>query len=278
MRLVNRYPSSTGSVFLSLLPFVVLLVLYLVSSDARLAENPEDKLLPSVGSMVDAVERLAFEPNKRSGKFLFWDDTVASLKRLGIGVGVSAAIGLLIGVLNGMLPLFSATFSPFVRVLSMIPPLALLPILFIVFGVGELSKYILIAIGTAPFIMRELEARVGELPREQLIKAQTLDASTWQIALRVVLPQVTPRLFDAIRLSLGAAWLFLIAAEAIAATEGLGYRIFLVRRYLSMDVIIPYVMWIALIAFLLDVLLRLINKFFFPWYVPSQASSAKEES
>lgn len=232
-------------------------------------------MLPGLQSMSDAISRLAFEPSKRTGEYLFFEDTVVSLKRLGIGIGVSAVVGLVVGVLNGMLPLISATFSPFVRVLSMIPPMALLPILFIAFGVGEFSKYALIAIGTAPFIMRELEARVRELPKEQLVKAQTLDATTWQIAWRIVLPQVTPRLLDAIRLSLGAAWLFLIAAEAIAATEGLGYRIFLVRRYLSMDVIIPYVIWIALLAYVADLLLRLTNRVFFPWYGPGRSSGAE---
>ena len=65
----------------------------------------------------------------------------------------------------------------------------------------------------------------------------------------MVLPQVLPRLLERLRLALGAAWLFLIAAEAIASTEGLGYRIFLVRRYLAMDVILPYVVWITLLAF-----------------------------
>ncbi len=61
----------------------------------------------------------------------------------------------------------------------------------------------------------------------------------------MVLPQIWPRLIDSLRLTLGSAWLFLIAAEAIASTEGLGYRIFLVRRYLAMDVILPYVVWIT---------------------------------
>ena len=103
------------------------------------------------------------------------------------------------------------------------------------FGLGELAKVVLIVFGTAPFIMRDMEQRVREIPREQIVKAQTLDANTWQIAVRIVAPQVLPRLIDAVRLSLGAAWLFLIAAEAIASTEGLGYRIFLVRRYLAMD-------------------------------------------
>ena len=104
-------------------------------------------------------------------------------------------------------------------------------------------------------MIRDLALRVCELPREQLIKAQTLGASTWQIALRVVLPQILPRLIDSLRLQLGPAWLFLIAAEAIASDSGLGYRIFLVRRYLAMDVILPYVAWITLLAFA-DGLLR----------------------
>jgi NitT/TauT family transport system permease protein len=82
---------------------------------------------------------------------------------------------------------------------------------------------------------------------------------------RVVVPQMLPRLADALRLSLGPAWLFLISAEAIAATEGLGYRIFLVRRYMAMDVILPYVAWITFLAFLSDFLLRWFNARCFPW-------------
>ena len=69
-----------------------------------------------------------------------------------------------------------------------------------------------------------------------------------------------PKLITCVRLSLVPAWIFLISAEAIAATGGLGYRIFLVRRYLAMDVILPYVAWITLIAFALDRLLYLYSK------------------
>ncbi|MDD2950759.1 MAG: ABC transporter permease subunit, partial [Sulfuricurvum sp.] len=95
---------------------------------------------------------------------------------------------------------------------------------------------------------------------------QPLGASTWQIIVRVVLPHVMPRLLDALRLSLGSAWLFLITAEAIASSEGLGYRIFLMRRYMEMDVILPYVAWITLLAFLMDWVLAVIIRKAFPWY------------
>ena len=163
-----------------------------------------------------------------------------------------------------------AMFGPFVAVLSMVPPLALLPILFIVMGLGEASKIALIVIGTTLKLIRDIAMRVGDIPREQLIKAQTLGASTAQIASRIVLPQILPRLIDSVRLEIGPAWLFLIAAEAIAADSGLGYRIFLVRRYLSMDVILPYVAWITLLAFLMDLGLRLLQRKAYPWFAASE--------
>ncbi|RZL46845.1 MAG: ABC transporter permease subunit, partial [Variovorax sp.] len=117
----------------------------------------------------------------------------------------------------------------------------------------------------APFLVRDVVLRVAAIPREQIVKAQTLGASTWQMLLDVVLPQVMPRLIDSVRLSLGTAWLYVIAAEAITAEGGLGYRIFLVRRYLAMDVILPYVFWITLLAFLIDLALRQLSRAAFPW-------------
>ncbi len=274
-RLVNLRPNRSAAVLLGLLPFVLLLLVYLAGSEARLAANPDDKLLPALDTLGETVQRLAFEPSKRSGEILLWSDTAASLQRLGLGVGISALIGLVFGVALGAIPYLRAGLSPLVASLSMIPPLALLPILFIVFGLGELSKVVLIVFGIAPFIIRDLQQRVQELPGELLVKAQTLGASSWQLILRVILPQVLPRLIDAVRLSLGAAWLFLIAAEAIASTDGLGYRIFLVRRYLAMDVILPYVLWITLLAYLTDLGLRWLSRRGFRWYHQSTGGGAR---
>jgi NitT/TauT family transport system permease protein len=114
-------------------------------------------------------------------------------------------------------------------------------------------------------LARDLLLEVAAMPREQLIKAQTLGASTWQVAIRVVLPQLMPRLIKCLRLMIGPAFLFLISAEAIASDVGLGYRIFLMRRYLAMDVILPYVAWITLLAYILDLALVWIGRRAFPW-------------
>lgn len=264
-KLINLSPSPAMKWLLGLLPFVLLVVLYISASEARLAENPADKLLPSFSSMQEAMSRMAFEPSKRSGDYVFWTDTTSSLKRLSIGVGIAALAGLIIGIATGALPLVNATLSPLLTVISLIPCLALLPVLFIVLGLGEVSKISLITIGITPFIARDIQRRAREIPVEQLIKAQTLGANTAQIISRVLLPQLLPKLINSVRLSLGTGWLFLIAAEAIASTDGLGYRIFLVRRYLSMDVILPYVAWITLLAFLFDLLLRKLGQRLFPW-------------
>ncbi|MDZ7888310.1 MAG: ABC transporter permease [Pseudomonas sp.] len=271
MRLINRHPDRGGRLLLILLPFALLLFAYFIGSAARLTDNPNDKLLPSASQMVAAIDRLAFTEDKRSGNYLFWRDSAASLTRLGLGIGIAAVAGLCLGIAAGILPLLGAPLSPLLTVLSMVPPLAILPILFITFGLGELSKVMLIVIGITPVLARDLEQRAREIPTEILIKAQTLGASTWTLILRVVLPQLLPRLLIALRLVLGSAWLFLIAAEAIASTDGLGYRIFLVRRYMAMDVILPYVIWITLLAWLMDLGLRRVTQLCFPWFAGSKA-------
>lgn len=268
MRLINIQPGRGGRLMLAALPFAVLGLAYLIGSGLRLADNPGDKLLPSLSAMGRMVEVMAFTPDKRTGDYLLWTDTAASLFRLWSGLAIATAIALVVGLLNGVLPVARAMLAPFVAFVSMVPPLALLPVLFIVLGLGEVSKVALIVIGVAPILARDLALTAATLPREQIVKAETLSASSWLITWRVVLPQVMPRLIDSLRLQLGPAFLFLIAAEAISAEGGLGYRIFLVRRYLSMDIIFPYVVWITLLAVAMDLGLRLLRRRLYPWAEP----------
>ncbi|CCE02330.1 ABC transporter permease [Bradyrhizobium sp. STM 3809] len=264
-RAMNVVPNRGSRLLLAFLPFLLIALIYVVGSAQRRADNPDDKLLPPVSEMVATSKRLATEPDRRSGDYVLWSDTAASLQRLALGLGISAIIGLTLGLAIGLLPVAGAGFGTLIAVLSMIPPMAVLPVLFIVFGLGELSKVVLIIIGVTPTLVRDLSLEVQNMPREQLIKAQTLGASTWQVAIRVVLPQIMPRLIQGLRLMIGPAFLFLISAEAIASDVGLGYRIFLVRRYLSMDVILPYVVWITLLAYVFDYALVWFGQRAFPW-------------
>jgi len=256
---------------LAAIPFLLLMLVYGTASHFRHQDNPADKLLPTAPQMLAAAERMAFAPDARSGKRLLWADTAASLQRLLIGLALAALVGLLLGLNIGLFPGMSAGGLPFVTFLSMVPPLAVLPILFITLGVDELSKIALIFIGVVPVITRDIAAQVAQMPREQITKALTLGATPLRLAYGIVLPQLWPRLIASLRLSLGAAWLFLIAAEAIAADAGLGYRVFLMRRYLAMDVILPYVLWITLLGFAMDLALRALLRWRFPWYAATRA-------
>jgi len=264
---LHAQPSKALRLVLALLPFLVLVCVYVTVSEVRYRDNPADKVVPTLGKMAEGVDQVAFTEDKRTGRYLLWQDTISSLTRLGLGIGSAAVLALLVGLNMGLLPGIRSLSLAFVTFVSIIPPLAILPILFIVFGVEETAKVVLIFIGTFPMITRGVYLATMKVPTEQIFKGLTLGASPFAVAYRIVLPQIMPCLIDSTRLSLGAAWLFLIAAEAIASTDGLGYRIYLMRRYLSMDIIIPYVLWITLLGFVFDRLLQRWISMRYSWYL-----------
>ncbi|MDQ7091797.1 MAG: hypothetical protein Q9M50_14370 [Methylococcales bacterium] len=117
-----------------LLPFILLIGCYLYASHLRLTDNPHDKLLPSLSSMIKAINQLAFEEDKRSGDILLWKDTFSSLTRLFYGISLALITALLLGLYMGLYRGIDALFSAFIVFISMIPPLAILPILFVSLG------------------------------------------------------------------------------------------------------------------------------------------------
>jgi NitT/TauT family transport system permease protein len=122
MRLINIHPGKGGRFMLAALPFVLLALTYLIGSALRLAENPGDKLLPSLAAMGRMIEVMAFTPDRRTGDYLLWTDTAASLFRLWAGLAIATLIALVLGLLNGVLPVARAMLAPFVAFLSMVPP------------------------------------------------------------------------------------------------------------------------------------------------------------
>jgi NitT/TauT family transport system permease protein len=236
-RIVNIRPNRSGRFIAGLVPMALIVAIYILASLARHADNPADKVLPTLSAMVDAMVRLATTLDPTTGKITLVSDTEASLARLGAGLALATLSSLLLGLLIGVVPLARAILGPVVTVIAVIPPIAVLPILFIALGLGEASKIALITVGVAPYMTRDLAA----------------------------LPQLMPRLIESLRFSIGPAWVFLIAAEAVASDSGLGYRIFLVRRYLAMDIILPYVAWISLLAIAFDAILMLLSRKAFPW-------------
>lgn len=112
--------------------------LHSIASAARLADNPSDSCCPVWRRWARRSTRMAVVPDARSGNLLLWVDTAASLARLGY---ISAALGLIVGIGVGITPLLRAGLAPFIAGLSLIPPMAILPILFIVLALARFPKW-----------------------------------------------------------------------------------------------------------------------------------------
>jgi NitT/TauT family transport system permease protein len=196
---------------------------------------------------------------------MLWKDTKATGLRFFYSLALLLP-AVMLGLHMGLFPYVGVFLLRFVLFFDKIIALSLLPILFIAFGIDELSKIMLIVIGVTPTIILDTFNLTRGVPGEQVVKAFTLGASDFDVAYRIVLKQIWPRVLNSIRLNLKAIMLFLFAGEMIASTDGLAYRIALLRRHMGMDVIIPYVLWVALLLFLVDFGMRWINQKLHPWF------------
>jgi NitT/TauT family transport system permease protein len=260
-------PSKKAMILLSIIPFIVMILWYSHESNIRHEANPADKLLPGLTQMVDQIKEYAFQIDERTGKNLFLLDTKSSLKRLVIGTSIASIFALICGLGMGVFPWIRIMALPFIVFISIIPPLAVLPIIFITLGVEELGKISLIIIGISFLMTRDKYFSVTQIPREHITKALTLGANPFGVVWRVIVPQTMPRFWETMRIYLSPAWLFLIAAEAIASTDGLAYRIYLARRYMNMAQIIPIVLWITFLGFGMNYLIKLYIRLRYRWYI-----------
>ncbi len=277
--LINAKLSRPVTMALSWALFILGILLYLKIAEDRHRENPEDRVTPTFAQMVMGMTNAAMKPAEDdeqgqnenasfSEKFLdgmLWKDTKATARRFGISI-LLLIPAVLLGLHMGLFPVAGAFLLRFVVFFDKIVALSLLPILFIAFGIDELSKIMLIVIGVTPTIILDTYNLVRGVPNEQVVKAFTLGAGDVDVAYRVVLKQILPKVLNSIRLNLKAVTLFLFAGEMIASTDGLAYRIALMRRHMGMDVIIPYVLWVALLLFLVDLAMRVMNRRMHPWF------------
>ena len=166
----DAQPSAAARWVLSTLLFVLLIAGYLAGSHVRHLDNPHDNVMPTVPQMLDGVKRSAFERD-RNGDLRLWLDTFASACRFGIALGITG-LAIPLGVGMGMFPYVEALFYRFLVFFDKLPALSVLPILFIVFGLGELSKIALIIIGVFPTValdayLRAKATRMGHVIHHQ---------------------------------------------------------------------------------------------------------------
>jgi NitT/TauT family transport system permease protein len=252
---------------------------YFFAAQQRHRENPDDRVTPTMTQMFRAFGDAALKPSDEEAQdsgasstllarlrtSMLWEDTQATSRRFLISVALLFP-AVLLGLHMAMFPYIGAFFLRFCLFFDKIVALSLLPILFIAFGIDELAKIMLIVIGVAPTIILDTFNLSKSVPREQIVKGFTLGADDFAVTYRIVLRQIRPRILNSIRLNLKAVMLFIFAGEMIASTDGLAYRIALLRRHMGMDTILPYVLWVALLLFLVDLGMSTLNRKLHPWF------------
>jgi NitT/TauT family transport system permease protein len=201
------------------------------------------------------------------GDDAIWTDVKVSFIRVTEGFALSALLAIPLGVLIGSFKAGEGFVQPFTEFIRYIPVPAMIPLMMVLFGIGELPKVMLIFAGTYFQMVLMVADEVRRVPYELVQVSYTLGATRGEIVRRVLLPAASPGIFDALRLCNGWAWTYLVVAELVAANEGLGYRILKFSRFLQTPKIFVYLLLLGLIGFTLDFAFRLVHRRLFRWAI-----------
>lgn len=220
--------------------------------------------LPSPGAVLHKLVTIAGPEGFMDATL--WQHLAASLTRILIALLAAVLVGIPVGIAMGLSTTVRGILDPLIELYRPVPPLAYLPLMVIWFGIGETSKILLIYLAIfAPVAMATL-AGVKSVQQVRVRAAQSLGASRGQILRFVILPGALPDILTGVRIGLGVGWSTLVAAELIAATRGLGFMVQSAGEFLATDVVLAGIAVIAVIAFILELGLRALQRRLTPWY------------
>jgi NitT/TauT family transport system permease protein len=201
--------------------------------------------LPSPGQVLSRLGELW-----ASGQ-LFADIGI-SIYRITYGFFISTIVALPIGILIGSYRRWEAAIEPLVDFIRYMPVVAFVPLTILWAGTGDLQKLLIIFIGTFFQQVLLVMDNVKSVPRDFINLGRTLQMPEWRILQRIVLPSAMPAIWDSMRISLGWAWTWLVVAELVAATSGLGYRITTAQRFFQTDLIFGYLLILGILGLTTD--------------------------
>lgn len=237
----------------AILSFVALVALWTAITLAGLVDP---LFLPSP---LAVVQRLGEQAS--TGEL--WSDMGVSSYRVMVGFVASSIIAVPIGVLCGSLRRVEAAIEPIMDFIRYMPVVAFVPLTILWVGTDDTQKFLIIFLGTFFQQVLMFADAVRRVPVSYRNLGATLGLTRVQILTRIVFPSALPRIWDALRISLGWAWTWLVVAEVVAATSGMGYRITQAQRFLETDLIIGYVIILGLLGLVFDQIMRALGRRFF---------------
>jgi ABC-type nitrate/sulfonate/bicarbonate transport system permease component len=190
-----------------------------------------------------------------SGELLV--DIGASMRRIFVGYAMGCTIGIVFGLLMGRLAWFNDIVTPFLEVLRPLSPVAMLPLVLIWFGIGEFAKYFLVSYTAVIIVLLNTAAGVASMPIIRERAAACLGASERQIYFHVVLPSTIPYIVTGMRAALGFSFMAIVAAELIAAQNGIGFLIMQSRMLIQVNQTFAGLLTLSALGALCDLIFRL---------------------
>lgn len=244
-----------NTVLLGLIIPVVVIVFWWYATN--FGSTPES-ILPKISTVGKSIKQMT-----ESG--LLQSDLLISIRRVVWGYLISAVLGIFLGTLMGMSETVRKIFQPTVTTIRQIPIMAWIPLLILWCGIGEASKIVIIVIASFFPIMVNTLSGISGTPLEYIEVARLYKLSRTKTFLRVYLPHALPHIQTGLKLGLGVSWMAVVAAELIASTSGIGYRMSYARTLMQSDVVIICMLVIGIVGILMDKLLTVIFTALTPW-------------
>jgi NitT/TauT family transport system permease protein len=191
-----------------------------------------------------------------------WPHLLASLRRVLIGLGVAATIGIPVGILLGLWPRLERSTSVLLQFIRMISPLSWMPLAVMALGVGDQPVIFLLSVAAVWPLLLGATAGVNSVDSQMLLLAKSLCATQTETVLRVIFPSILGHLITGLRLAIGIAWIVLVPAEMLGVRAGLGYYILDARDRLSYSELVAVILVIGAIGYGLDTALRIAQRIF----------------
>lgn len=196
---------------------------------------------------------------------VLWGDIGVSALRISIGFLIATAMAVPIGTLMGVNARIEAALEPLMDFIRYMPVVAFIPLTIVWVGIDESQKYLIIWMGTFFQQVLMVADAVRRTPTGLIQLGETLGCGRIALLFHIVVPSALPRMWDALRITLGWAWTWLVVAELVAASSGMGYRITVAQRYFDTETILAYVFVLGLLGLILDQVVRALGRKLFAY-------------
>lgn len=252
-----------NSLRLSAMSFAVMFGLWVVLTGSGLwPPIVEPMFLPSPVAVAEAFWQLCV--NGYQGNSL-WHHFLISFTRFGVAFLLCVLVGVPVGLLMGMYRSVRAILDPPIEITRPIPKLALLPLFIIWFGIGEVSKSILIIASLFPMMTISSMQAVRSVSQRKIQAAQSLGATQFTVFRRVILPASLPGIFTGIRVSIGIGVTMLVAAEMVATSDGIAWMALTAADFMLTSIVLVGVSIMAVLGYTLDRLFRILENRLVHW-------------